>query len=181
MRAGDGHAPSPLSRRRGAWRNPLDLVRLQVTLGVSGRFSALPFSGFALGRYLRSAMGRRLVFHQLLERGDRMSVTEAADLLADARECTCSLPLLKAGRRDGQIAQLSPRTCPIRVVWGRRDRVIPYARYGRPLLHRVTGVEQVSLHGAGHVPMWDAPTLLRSLILDLTGSVEAVPTEGVVP
>ena len=133
----------------GAWRNPLDLVRLQVTLGVSGRFSALPFSGLVLGPYLRSPMGRRLVFHQLLERGDRMSVAEAADLLADARECTVLPALLKAGRRDGQIAQLSSPDCPIRVVWGRRDRVIPYARYGRPLLRRVTGVEQVSLPAPG--------------------------------
>ena len=164
----------------GAWRNPLDLARLQVTLGVSGRFSALPFSGLVLGPYLRSPIGRRLVFRQLLERGDRMSVAEAVGLLADARECTVLPALLKAGRRDGQIAQFSP-DCPIRVVWGRRDRVIPYARYGRPLLHRVSGVEQVSLPGAGHVPMWDAPTLLRRLILDLTGSVEAVTTEGVVP
>jgi pimeloyl-ACP methyl ester carboxylesterase len=165
----------------GAWRNPVDLVRLQVTLGVSGRFSALPFSGLVLGPYLRSPMGRRLVFRQLMQRGDRMSVADAVDVLADARECTVLPALLKAGRRDGQIAQLSSPDCPIRVVWGRRDKIIPYARYGRPLLHRVSGVEQVSLPAAGHVPMWDAPTLLRCLILELTGSVEALPTEGVVP
>jgi pimeloyl-ACP methyl ester carboxylesterase len=163
----------------GAWRNPFDLVRMQLTLSVSGRAAALPLTGAVLSPFLRSPAGRRLVFRQLMERGDRMSATEAAGVLADSHACTVLPALLKAGRRDGQIAQLDNPSCPIRVVWGRRDRVIPYARHGRPLLRRVPDVEQVSLPGAGHVPMYDAPALLRSLILDLTGRVDAVSRGGV--
>ena len=163
----------------GAWRSPLDLVRMQVNLSVSGRAATLPLTGAVLGPFLRSPAGRRLVFRRLMERGDRMSASEAAGVLADAHACTVLPALLRAGRRDGQIAQLSTPDCPIRVVWGRRDRVIPYARYGRPLLRRVPDVEQVSLQGAGHVPMYDAPVLLRSLVLDLTGRVDAVATGGV--
>ena len=56
--------------------------------------------------------------------------------------------------------------------------MIPYARYGRPLLERVIDVEQVSLPGVGHVPMYDAPALLRGLVLNLTGEVDAVATRG---
>ncbi len=108
-----------------------------------------------------------------------MPVSEALGVLADAHECTVLPALLKAGRRDGQIAQLSAPDCPIRVVWGRRDRVIPYPRYGRPLMRRLSGVEQVSLPGAGHVPMYDAPALLRSLVLDLTARVDATSSGGV--
>ena len=29
----------------GAWRNPLDLVRMQLTLSVSGRAAAMPLTG----------------------------------------------------------------------------------------------------------------------------------------
>jgi len=163
----------------GAWRNPFDLVRMQLTLSVSGRAAALPLTGAVLSPFLRSPAGRRLVFRQLMERGDRMSAAEAAGVLADSHACTVLPALLKAGRRDGQIAQLDDPSCPIRVVWGRRDRVIPYARHGRPLLRRVPDVEQISLPGAGHVPMYDAPALLRSLILDLTGRVDAVSRGGV--
>ena len=162
----------------GAWRNPLDLVRMQLSLGMAGRAASMPLSAAMLGPFLRTRAGRRLAFRQLMERGDRMSVREAVGVMTDARECTVLPALLKAGRRDGQIAQLSAPDCPIRVVWGRRDRVIPYARYGRPLLERVIDVEQVSLPGVGHVPMYDAPALLRGLVLDLTGRVDAVATRG---
>ena len=163
----------------GAWRSPLDLVRMQVNLSVSGRAATMPLTGAMLGPFLWAPAGRRLVFRRLMERGDRMSVSEALGVLADAHECTVVPALLKAGRRDGQIAQLSAPDCPIRVVWGRRDRVIPYPRYGRPLMRRLSGVEQVSLPGAGHVPMYDAPALVRSLVLDLTARVDATSSRGV--
>ena len=67
---------------------------------------------------LRSRAMRRLAFRQLMERGDRMPVDEAVDLLADARGCAVLPALLRAGRRDGQIAQLEAPDCPTRVVWG---------------------------------------------------------------
>ncbi len=163
----------------GAWRNPLDLVRMQLNLSISGRTSALPLTRTVLTPLLRTPAGRRALFRQLMERGDRMSYDDAVGVLADAQGCTVLRPLLRAGRRDGQIAELSTPDRPIRVVWGRRDRVIPYARHGRPLLRRLPDAEQASLPGAGHVPMYDAPALLRSLILDQTGRVDAASPEGV--
>ena len=96
----------------GAWRNPFDLVRMQLTLSVSGRAAALPLTGAVLSPFLRSPAGRRLVFRQLMERGDRMSATEAAGVLADSHACTVLPALLKAGRRDGQIAQLARPELP---------------------------------------------------------------------
>jgi len=157
----------------GAWRNPLDLLRLQVNLAVSGHLAALPFSGAVFGPMLHTRSGRRAVFRRLMERGDRMTPAQAMSVLEDAHGCTVLDALLRAGRRDGQIEALTDVDCPIRVVWGRRDRVIPYARHGRPLLRRLPGVEQVSLPGAGHVPMYDAPVLLRGLVLELAGGVDA--------
>ena len=162
----------------GAWRNPLDLLRLQATLGASSLVTSAPLSEMVLAPLLRSRTMRRLAFRQLMERGDRMPVDEALDLLADARGCDVLPALLRAGRRDGQIAQLEAPECPTRVVWGRHDRVIPFARYGRPLLHRVTGVEQVELPGAGHVPMYDAPVLLRGLILEQSSGVDSATSRA---
>jgi len=157
----------------GAWRNPLDLARLQATLGASAVATSAPLSGRVLPPLLRSPTMRRLAFRQLMERGDRMSTAEAVGVLVDARECAVLPALLRAGRRDGQIAQLDSPDCPTRVVWGRHDRVIPFARHGRPLLRRVVGAEQVGLAGAGHVPMYDAPVLLRGLILEQSSRVDA--------
>ena len=169
-RRGRAHTVTAISPA-GAWRNPLDLLRLQATLGLTGRAMALPMMDLALAPVLSTPVGRRLTFRRLMERADRMTTAEAVGVLQDARECTVLPALLRAGRRQGKIAELAAAAeCPIRVVWGRRDRVIPYGRYGRPLLERVTGVEQVSIPAAGHVPMHDAPILLRSLILELTGA-----------
>jgi pimeloyl-ACP methyl ester carboxylesterase len=57
---------------------------------------------------------------------------------------------------------------PIRIAWGEHDRVIPFERYGRPMLERVTTAQHQTLAGVGHVPMYDDPQAVAATILEVT-------------
>jgi pimeloyl-ACP methyl ester carboxylesterase len=51
--------------------------------------------------------------------------------------------------------------------------VIPYERYGRPLLERVHGAEGSLVPGVGHVPMYDDPEAVVANILEVVARAEA--------
>ena len=121
-----------------------------------------------------SPLVRRAVLRGLMERGDRVALRDARGILRDAHACRVVPALLRAGRATASSPPELP--CPVRVVWGRRDRVIPYERHGRPLIARLPGAAQVSLPGAGHVPTWDAPVLLTSLAREHVALAERVGT-----
>jgi pimeloyl-ACP methyl ester carboxylesterase len=85
-------------------------------------------------------------------------------------------PLLRgiAGQRFDELPEERGR--PIRVVWAERDRVLPFAHYGLPLLQRLPGAELVRTAGIGHVPMWDDPAEVARLTLEVTAAVDAAAT-----
>lgn len=157
----------------GAYRHPADQLRVHSLLRTSDLVVRSPLTTAALAPALRHPRVRRTVLRQLLERGDRVPAREAVGILRDAHACRVVPALLRAGRRD-RMAELAEAAYPIRVVWGRRDRIIPYAGHGRPLLERLPTATRVSLPGAGHVPMYDAPVLLTSLVKELVASGERV-------
>ena len=151
----------------GAWRTPLDLWRLHLALGLGSR--TLPiFRLYALQPQLR-----RLLLLSLLERGDRMPGPEAVELLADLRSCTIIDRLLWAGWTDGQLRQMERNACRIHIVWGGRDRILPFRRHATPLSALVPHVDIAVLPGVGHIPMYDDPALVASTILDVTNEVDA--------
>jgi pimeloyl-ACP methyl ester carboxylesterase len=63
---------------------------------------------------------------------------------------------------------------PIRVVWAERDRILPFAHYGRPLLDRLPGAELIRAPGIGHVPTWDEPAWVADRILEVAAAVDDV-------
>lgn len=157
----------------GAYRHAVDQLRVHSLLRATDLVNRSPMTAPALAPALRSPRVRRTVLRQLMERGDRVPAAEAVGILRDAHGCRVVPSLLRSGRRD-RMADLAHPSHPIRVVWGRRDRIIPYAGHGRPLLERLPTATQVSLPGAGHVPMYDAPVLLTSLVKELVASGERV-------
>lgn len=148
----------------GAWRHAGDQWRVHSLLRTADALNRLPLTA-ALSPGLHSPQVRRAVFRRLMERGDRMTRAEALDVLRDAHACSVVPDLLRAGR-SARLAPLADLQIPIRVVWGRHDRVIPYRRHGRPLRAALPGAVELSLPGAGHVPMYDARDLLVGLLVD---------------
>ena len=156
----------------GGWNGPPELrriVRLMRTMTAQANRAPRVSE-----RAMQRAWARRLGLRAVAERGDRVTVRDAVDMLVDARACTLVEPFLAWAAGD---QPLPPRdtdaTYPITVGWADRDRMLPFADYGRPLLENVGPATLVRLPGVGHVPMLDDPALVAHTILTTTRRVDA--------
>jgi pimeloyl-ACP methyl ester carboxylesterase len=152
----------------GAWTSKADARRLSRLLELSRYLMA--HTGPHSQELLRRPRARRLALSIGLEHGDRMPAGEVLGLLEDYAACTVFDELLAVARRDGPIvaAELEGITCPVRIAWGERDRLMPFRRYGQPLLDLLPHAEHVVLAGVGHAPMYDDAALVAKTILDVT-------------
>jgi pimeloyl-ACP methyl ester carboxylesterase len=85
--------------------------------------------------------------------------------------CRAVGPLLALARRDSWSVDAQRVTCPVRILWGTEDRLLPWpssaSRYRRDWLAHA---EWVVLDGVGHCPQLDVPLETAELILGLTAS-----------
>lgn len=83
--------------------------------------------------------------------------------------CPGTQPLIEAALREGYDLDAEQITCPVRVVWGTEDDLLPWpstaARYRQWLPH----ADWVELDGVGHCPQLDVPLETAQLILGFTG------------
>jgi pimeloyl-ACP methyl ester carboxylesterase len=63
---------------------------------------------------------------------------------------------------------LDPAPCPIRLVWGAEDRLLPVRGYSERWRRMLPGADWLELPAAGHVPMFDAPCAVAESILQVT-------------
>ncbi|HZQ80434.1 MAG TPA: alpha/beta hydrolase [Gaiellaceae bacterium] len=94
-----------------------------------------------------------------------------ADLLAHQLRgaARCESPaLLELSERERFPLDASRIDCPLRIVWGREDRVLPWpgaaARWRAELPH----ADWIELDGVGHCPQLDIPDETAELILGFT-------------
>jgi pimeloyl-ACP methyl ester carboxylesterase len=96
-----------------------------------------------------------------------------ADLLAHqmrgAARCTAAAPLIEYAEREGWSLDAGKITCPVRIVWGSADRLLPWpaaaARFRNDWLPLA---DWVVLDEVGHAPQMDVPLETSQLILDFT-------------
>jgi pimeloyl-ACP methyl ester carboxylesterase len=85
--------------------------------------------------------------------------------------CDAVEPMLALARRDGWSLDAGRVECPVRIVWGTEDRLLPWpsaaTRYERDWL---PNAEWVVLDGVGHCPQLDVPIETAELILGVSGS-----------
>ncbi len=118
---------------------------------------------------LASTEGRRRATALLTERFEHIP----ADLLAHqlrAVAATEGAPaLIENALREGWSIDAELIACPVRIVWGTADRLLPWpaaaARYRTDWLPHADWVE---LEGVGHAPQHDVPLETGQLILGFT-------------
>jgi pimeloyl-ACP methyl ester carboxylesterase len=96
-----------------------------------------------------------------------------AELLAHqtrgAAACAAALRLIEHARRVGWSLDAERIACPVRIVWGTEDRMLPWpsaaARFRDDWLPHA---EWVVLDGVGHCPQLDVPLETSQLILGFT-------------
>lgn len=112
--------------------------------------------------------GRRSITRYITVRHEHLPTELVAHLLVGAAACD-ALPLVELARREGYHLDRERITCPVRIVWGTEDAVLPLpsaaARYRDEWLPNADWVE---LEGVGHCPQLDVPLEAAELILGFT-------------
>jgi len=91
--------------------------------------------------------------------------------MAGVAACRAVEPMVANARREGWSLDPARVDCPVRVVWGTEDRLLPWpsaaVRYRRDWLPHA---DWVVLDGVGHAPQLDVPLETAQLILGLTAT-----------
>ncbi len=110
--------------------------------------------------------GRRQATQYTTTNYEHIPAELLAHQLVGAASCDGLEPLIELGQREGFQLDAERIECPVRVVWGTADRVLPWpsfaTRYRNEWLPRADWVE---LEGIGHLPQLDVPLETVQMIL----------------
>jgi pimeloyl-ACP methyl ester carboxylesterase len=161
----------------GAWRSQRSIearaAAIRLSVGGLGRYASRA-DAIAANPLLRWPLLAGQVAHP-----SRVPPEELAAFIRAGGAAPVVVPLL----RQIPLGQVEPlpgtRDYPVRLVWGDRDRVLPFAGFGTAMLEKLPGAELIRFRGVGHVPMSDDPARVAELILQITAAVDgaAVSTE----
>jgi pimeloyl-ACP methyl ester carboxylesterase len=114
--------------------------------------------------------GRRRATEFIATNFEHIPAELIAHLMLGAASCDAVGPLADYARREGWALDAERIDCPVRVVWGTDDRLLPWpsaaARFRDDWLPHADWVE---LDGIGHCPQLDVPLETAELILGFTG------------
>jgi pimeloyl-ACP methyl ester carboxylesterase len=82
--------------------------------------------------------------------------------------CTIYRDAIALSESGDAYGELGPIDCPVRILYGTRDRIIRWPTHYRRLKTLLPTAEYVPLHGLGHLPMWDDPDLVVRRILEVS-------------
>ena len=83
--------------------------------------------------------------------------------------CGGVVPMTEFVKREGHRLEAEKVTCPVRIVWGTEDRILPWPAAARRYLDDwLPHGDWVVLDGVGHCPQLDVPLETAQLILGFT-------------
>ncbi len=116
----------------------------------------------------RFAATRRVALSRIVARPEQLSPAHAQMMITASWQCDVFDDVVRALKHEVEPALLDPLPCPVRLVWGTRDRILPMHRYSSYWRKVLPGHEWVELAGLGHVPMFDDPDIVARSILEVT-------------
>ncbi|GAA5154957.1 alpha/beta hydrolase [Pseudonocardia eucalypti] len=159
----------------GAWSSAAAIRGVMAVMHYG--LNLVTHLGPSADRLAASPLARRLLCYAQVEHPERLDPAEVAADIRGLAWAPGVQPLLKV-LGDAPMQPLPDPGCPIRVVWARRDRLIPYRSFGAPLLDRLPTAELIFLENVGHVPMSDDPRSVARLILEMANSVDRITQAG---
>lgn len=119
------------------------------------------------GALLATPAGRRRALALVCEHGDRVPAELAAHLLLGIARCE-TRALTAVAQRVGYALEVERVTCPVRIVWGAEDRLLPWPSAAAGFRRSLPQADWVLLDDVGHAPQLDAPLEAAELILGWT-------------
>ena len=118
---------------------------------------------------LATPASRRRATQDLVVRSEHLPTDLLRHLLLGVAACRGGPELIERGLRDGFALDAESIACPVRIVWGTEDRLLPWpsaaARFRTEWLPHADWAE---LDGVGHAPQLDVPVEAAELILGWT-------------
>jgi pimeloyl-ACP methyl ester carboxylesterase len=118
---------------------------------------------------LASPEGRRRATEAIATSFEHIPVELLAHQMRGAAGCDAALRLLDHAGRAGWTLDAEHITCPVRIIWGTEDRLLPWPSAAARFRHDwLPHADWVELDGVGHCPQLDVPLETAQLILDVT-------------
>jgi pimeloyl-ACP methyl ester carboxylesterase len=127
----------------------------------------LSVGGPLAGLLARSELSRRWCLRDAIARPERVSALQAKLFIDTAWRCAIFDGVVKALPTQPLTDPFAP-SCPMRLVWGERDRLLPILGYSERWRRVLPAAEWVVLKGVGHIPMYDDPHAVAECILQFT-------------
>jgi pimeloyl-ACP methyl ester carboxylesterase len=118
-------------------------------------------------RVVRSPIFRRLALRDVVYRGELVPPADVVQMMRASLRCTIFASVIDALRSDrARVNDLHEISAPTLIAWPRHDRTLPMSHHADRFRTEIPGVAFRVLEGVGHVPNWDDPQLVASLIRD---------------
>jgi pimeloyl-ACP methyl ester carboxylesterase len=157
-------ALAPAGGWDGADESSKDVLRLQSAMQV-GAVAAAPNAEAIVATH----EGRRRATRYTTTNFEHIPAELLAHQLVGVARCPSAGVLIDYARHSSWRLDAERITCPVRVVWGLDDRLLPWpsaaARFRREWLPHADWIE---LEGVGHCPQLDVPLETAQLILGFT-------------
>jgi pimeloyl-ACP methyl ester carboxylesterase len=144
----------------GGWVEALDV---QVGMQEQAR-AAAPYAGALLA----TDEGRRRATELVTVNYAHIPVELLAHRMLAVAGCTQAEALIAHARVHGWPLDAEAITCPVRIVWGTADRLLPYPAAAERFRALLPQADWVVLDGVGHSPQLDVPLVAAQLILGFT-------------
>ena len=82
--------------------------------------------------------------------------------------CRAAAALIDSALEDTWDLDASSVGCPVRIVWGMADALLPFRDAAVRYRNELPGADWVLLEEVGHCPQLDVPVEAAQLILDFT-------------
>lgn len=113
-----------------------------------------------------TAAGRRRATQVITSNYEHIPPDLLAHQMLGIASCHAAEQLIDSALRDGWPLQPERIQCPVRIVWGTADKLLPWPRAGAWFRSQaLPHADWVLLDGIGHYPQLDAPLETSQLIL----------------
>ena len=142
-----------------SWR---DTLSLQARIHAQTRLAAPQAD-----RILATPEGRRRATQYITVDFEHIPVELLAHQLVGVAACDAEA-LIANALREGWSLDAERIGCPVRIVWGTEDRLLPWPESAARYREQLPNADWVVLDGVGHCPQLDVPLETAQLILGFT-------------
>jgi pimeloyl-ACP methyl ester carboxylesterase len=128
----------------------------------------LSFGGPVALKLARWTLPRHYFLRDAVANPKRLTPLEARLLIESTWRCAVYGDVVKAIPTQPLSEPFETLPCPVRLVWGARDRLLPLRGYSERWRRVLPGADWVVLPEVGHVQMYDDPCAVARSILDFT-------------